>query len=237
MASRGRPVSRHYDKNLVKTANERLRKLESVHAEFHSLKKAGITRKYDFSAMSSAYRTVKHYAEEMPEGLGKIYRIDEETGAIRFIGKRAYEALTPEEQRYFERTLNQFLEDPTSRKMGVEEAYQQAYKTFKKEHKQYRRMSFEEYMDTWKTYQDIVKADEDNHFSYEKVQVLINNGQFNVKALETLSESAVEKTNHYMNNVASQTTKGKGGKFRQLHYTNPNGTIADNAPRRPNRYL
>ena len=230
MAGRGRPISRHYDRDMVKVANERLRKLESVHEEFHIFKKAVITKKYDFSEMSSAYRTIKHYAEEMPEGLGKIYRIDEETGAIRFIGKKAYDALSPEEQRYFGRVLKQFIEDPTSRKMGVEQVYMDAYETFKKNNDQYANMTFEEYMDTWKTYQDIVRADEENHITYEQLQVLINNGAFNSDSIEKLNAQQVQKTQHYMSDVAHQTTSNKGGS-RRLHYVNRNHTRPDQVDR------
>lgn len=234
MAGRGRPRRTYsFPKAEVKRANERLRKLESVHKTFYG---KDPSKEYDYSHMSRAYRDVKRYAERAgTKTKPNIYRIDE-NGAIRFMTKAEYEKLDDKGKKYFEETLRNFLEDETSTKMGVERAYQKAYDKFIKQHSQYKNMSFEEYMDTWKGWHDLVKADKDNHYSYDKLTLLINNGEFNSKTMEELTAEQVEQTQHYQTGISDQMTRGKGRRSRKHHYANPNRPMADRASRRPNRY-
>ncbi len=238
MANRGRPRrDLSFDTRAYKRANERLRKLESVHtglryydADTGRLQK--VQGQFDFANMSSAYRSVKRYAEKQgSKTKPQIYRVDEETGAIRFITRSEYMKLDDEGKKYYQDMLQQFLENETSMKTGIEDMYYKAYESFKSDHPAYRDMSFDEYMDTWKAYHDQVKADEENHFDYSKLQMLINNGDFNKDKIALLSQAQADKTLHYMGNLSAQSTDGKGGKFRTT-------SIADTAPRRPNnRYL
>lgn len=238
MANRGRPRrDLSFDTRAYKRANERLRKLESVHTGLRYYDESTgrlqkVQGQFDFANMSSAYRSVKRYAEKQgSKTKPQIYRIDEETGAIRFITKSEYMKLDDEGKKYYQDMLNQFLENETSMKTGIEDMYYKAYESFKKEHPAYRDMSYDEYMDTWKAYHDQVKADEDNHFDYSKLQMLINNGDFNKDNIALLSQAQADKTLHYMNNLSAQDTNDKGGRFRTT-------SIADTAPRRPNnRYL
>ena len=215
MANRGRPRrDLSYQSKLVKKANERLRKLESVHKEMYSLK--GI--QFDFAQLSRAYRDIKKYAEgTWGKNKPQIYRIDEETGAIRFLTKSQYNELTDEGKKYYIDMLNQFLENQTSTKMGVEQAYIDAYNTFRKNNPQFTNMTFQDYMEAWKVYNDNVKADESNHFGYGKIIKLIKNGKFSAESIEALTAGQVEKANHYMSNVTASTTNGVGGKYMTSH--------------------
>lgn len=238
MANRGRPRrDLTFDTRAYKRANERLRKLESVHSGLRYYdERTGrlqtVQGQFDFANMSSAYRSVRRYAEKQgSKTKPQIYRIDEETGAIRFITKSEYMKLDEEGKKYYQDMLQQFLDNETSMKTGIEDMYYKAYESFKKEHPAYRDMSYDEYMDTWKAYHDQVKADEENHFDYSKLQMLINNGDFNKDNIALLSQAQADKTLHYMGNLSAQSTDDKGGKFRTT-------SIADTAPRRPNnRYL
>ena len=215
MANRGRPRrDLSFQTKLVKKANERLRKLESVHTEFYAFK--GV--EFDFSNLSSAYRSIQRYSEKPgTKNKPQIYRVDEETGAIRFLTKAQYDLLDEKGKKYYNDMLQQFLEDQTSTKMGVEQAYFDAYTKFKKNHPKYTNMSFRDYMEAWRAYQDQVKADESNHFGYGKIITLIKDGKFNADNIEALSESQVEKAQHYMSDITAQTTNGVGGKFKTSH--------------------
>ena len=238
MASRGRPRrDLSFDTRAYKRANERLRKLESVHTGLRYYdEETGRLRtvqgQFDFANMSSAYRSVKRYSEKQgSKTRPQIYRVDEETGAIRFITRSEYMKLDDEGKKYYQDMLQQFLENETSMKTCIEDMYYKAYESFKKDYPAYRDMSYDEYMDTWKAYNDQVKADEENHFDYSKLQILINNGGFNKDNIAKLSQAQADKTLHYMGNLSAQSTDGKGGKFRKT-------SMADTAPRRPNnRYL
>lgn len=237
MANRGRPRrDLSFDTRAYKRANERLRKLESVHTglKYYDEDKGLQTLQgnFDFANMSSAYRSVKRYAEKQgSKTKPQIYRVDEETGAIRFITKSEYMKLDDVGKKYYQDMLEQFLSNESSMKTGVEDSYYKAYQTFKEEYPKYSSMSFEDYMDTWRAYHDQVKADEENHFDYTKIQILINNGTFNKDNIAKLSQAQADKTQHYMGNLSAQDTNSKGGRFRTT-------SIADTAPRRPNsRYL
>lgn len=238
MANRGRPRrDLSFDTRAYKRANERLRKLESVHTGLRYYdERTGrlqtVQGQFDFANMSSAYRSVRRYAEKQgSKTKPQIYRVDEETGAIRFITKSEYMKLDDEGKKYYQDMLEQFLSNETSMKTGIEDMYYKAYESFKDKHPGYSDMTYDEYMDTWKAYHDQVQADEANHFDYSKLQVLINNGDFNKDNIALLSQAQADKTLHYMGNLSAQSTDGKGGRFR-------NTSIADTAPRRPNnRYL
>lgn len=221
MASAGRPKrDLSFPKSAVKRANERLRKLESVHSGFFYKPDKDTPGYYikgiqfDWSSMSSAYRNIEKYANR-PGTANKpqIYKINEKTGAITFINKTQYDQLDEKGKKYFQDMLNQFLEDQTSTKIGVEQAYIDAFEKFKKNNPQFEKMSFEDYMLAWKTYDDKVKADESDHFSYGMIQTLIEDGTFSAAAIESLSADQVNKTRKYMSNIAAQTTNGVGGKF------------------------
>lgn len=238
MANRGRPRKNYtYPKALVKRANERLRKLEafddksgSTHRQFFYKNPATdekgrfLEGRFDFAGMSRAYRRIEEYARrDGTENQPQIYRIvpitygGKEYESIRFITPSEYKKLNREQQAYFERMVNQFLNDQTSTKIGVEQAYIDAYNTFRKNNKQFQNLSFENYMSTWKTYNDMIKADEENHYGYGLIKRLIHDGNFMPEALESLTADQANKAMKYMNDVSAQTTNGHGGKFMIDH--------------------
>lgn len=227
MASRGRPPRVYnYPKSLVKRANERLRKLENVHSRFFfkpdkDTKGRFIDMNFDFANMSRAYRRIVEYSQrDGTENQPQIYRTDPVTGAVRFITPSEYNKLDKKGKAYFERMVNQFLEDQTSTKIGIEQAYIDAYNSFKKNYPKFKNLSFEDYMLTWKTYNDQVKADEENHYGYGLIKRLISDGDFSPQALEKLNAEQAEKSMKYMNDISAQTTNGHGGKFI-IDHTSP----------------
>ena len=149
---RGRPKKEStFDTALVKTANERLRRLENE----------GLTED------SNEYRLLRKYAIENPNGKGKIYRVDD-SGKVRFLTKTQYDNLSPEEQKYYNDILKQFLHSETSTSTGIEKKYRKAYETFKENYgDSFEDLSFDKYKEFFKQFRDIVQADYANHFAYE----------------------------------------------------------------------
>ena len=226
MAKRGRPAGTAYRANLVKTANERLRKMEKIHA-FDADKYPSL-RNLKFTDLSRAYRDIRKYATEQPNGKGKIYR-ETSDGGFRFIGKKEYEKLSQAEKRYFDDILNQFLENQTSMKVGVIDAYKKSYDTFIKKYEQYADWSFEDYMNTWKTYSEQVAPDRRDKFQYDQLTMLITTGNFNV---EFLTHNQAMMATKYNVAESNNPFANKAGKLTYQHRT-----MADEADRKPrNRY-
>lgn len=218
---------RAYNRDWVKVANERLRKLESVHnfnkKQFPKLYDMGIS----FSNLSAEYRMIERYAGRQDEK-GKIYRTTEDGRGIRFINKTEYDKLTDAEKDYFNKTLQNFLESETSTKTGVLESYKKAYETFKANHDAYSGMTFEDYMQTWKVYHDQIMPDKQNHFSYSRFTQLLESGNF---TFEMLTGNQAEEVRNYIQG-GDKRYSNIGHKFRM---TNRHGKMADRARRRPNR--
>lgn len=158
----GRPQESKYERSLVKTANERLRKIEKV---------------YGLTEDSNEYRIVSKYAIEYPKTKGKIYRLLDEDGnrtndprkavSIRFINKTEYEKLSVKEQRYFNEVLDKFLNASTTTKAGIESKYEKGYTTFMQNYgDKYKDMSINQYKDFFKIYRDMVNKDKKSHFDY-----------------------------------------------------------------------
>ena len=100
----------------LKVANERLRKLEKVSKLAES---------------SEEYILMKKYAESYPKTKGIIYnqKLLEE-GKLRFIGKREYQKLTPEQQAYFVERINTFMSAASTTAKGIHAAHKKSYYEF-----------------------------------------------------------------------------------------------------------
>lgn len=174
ISRRGRPTSKQdYSKELVKSANERLRKLEKVYK--FTDKDTG--RVYSMADWSNEYRMVKKYATEYPNSYkGKIYRVSDDGKSIRFISKSEYDKLSAEEKRYFNEVLQNFLNAETSKGSGVSEQIDKAYKTFMQNYgDKYASLSKMDYMELFTVYRDQVTADKANHFDYDSFARIITN--------------------------------------------------------------
>lgn len=158
-----------YNYNMVRVANERLRKLE----------RRGLYKGYNkpLSVSSVEYQAMKTMATELPNTKGAIYRLDRNSDLekysadkLRFITKKEYMELTPRQQEYFDEQLQRFLEAQTTTKLGIEKAVDDAYNKFMENHSNMTGMTREEYTEFWEEYADRfnqIQADSDSHYGYE----------------------------------------------------------------------
>ena len=182
---RGRPSKTYgYDKALVKAANERLRKIEKV---------------YNLTQDSNEYKLAKKYATEYSKTKGKIYdtkRLQRTKGEeLRFISEEEYKKLSPQDQKYFNEVLSNFMEASTSTKAGVESKYQKSYETFMSHYgDKYPDLSKEDYKEFFRTYRDLVNADTKNQFDYT---TLVQTLEF-VDISQALNQGQLEKAMRYV---------------------------------------
>lgn len=176
----GRPKKEiPYNKAVVKSANERLRKIEKV---------------YNLVDDSNEYRMVKKYAIEYPKTKGKIYRVGKDD-SIRFISEREFNKLSDKEKAYFNEVLNNFMSASTSTKQGIEEKYNKAYETFMEHYgTNYPNLTMDEYKDFFKTYRDLVSADKKNQFDYN---VLVQSLEF-IDIGTALNDNQLEQSMKYV---------------------------------------
>lgn len=136
----------------VKRANERLRKLETVNRMAQS---------------SEAYKSVERLATDPNAYSSKFYRtniIDKNgvdtgkpllnkdgTPAIRFITPAQYNKLSRYDQMKFDEIVNNFLENRTTTKLGIEKVRRDNYDSFMKNHPNLH-WTQEEYENFWKNY-------------------------------------------------------------------------------------
>ena len=133
-----------YNRAYVKTANERLRKLEDV---------------YHKTTESNAYQYLSDQATDHPNTTGRFINMSEDLEHIRFINKTDYDKLSAEEQAQFDKMVNDFLDAPTSTKSGIESKYNKAFSEFNKDN-EYQFKSVDDYKKFWKIYHDQVEKDE-----------------------------------------------------------------------------
>lgn len=182
---RGRPQKTYgYNKALVKAANERLRKIETV---------------YKLTEDSNEYKLAKKYATEYSKTKGKIYdvkRLNKTKGKeLRFISESEFKKLSPQEQKYFNEVLSNFMQASTSTKSGIESKYQKSYETFMLHYgDKYPNLSIEDYKEFFKTYRDLVNADTSNQFDYT---TLVQTLEF-VDIEQALTQGQLEKAMRYV---------------------------------------
>lgn len=153
--TRGRPSKTYgYDRALVKAANERLRKIESV---------------YKLADDSNEYKLALKYATEYSKTKGKIYNQDilRDSHKVRFISESDFMKLSPQEQKYFNEVLSNFMQASTSTKTGIESKYQKSYETFMSHYgDKYPDLTMDQYKEFFRTYRDLANADKRNQFDY-----------------------------------------------------------------------
>lgn len=178
---RGRPEKEYqYDRNLVKSANERLRKIEKV---------------YGLAEDSNEYKLVRKYAIEYPRSKGKIYKVSDNMDSVRFISEKEYNKLSKKEKKYFNETLANFLKSTTSTKSGIESKYSKSYNTFMEHYgDKYPDLSMEQYKDFFRTYRDLANRDKQNQFDYN---TLVQTLEF-IDIGEALNQNQLEKAMRYI---------------------------------------
>jgi len=134
--------------SLVKTANERLRKLETINRMAQS---------------SEAYKSIERFATDPNAYSSKFYReVKNKDGSpgIRFIKPGEYNQLSRYDQMKFDEIVNNFLENRTTTKLGIEKVRKDNYDSFMKNHPDLH-WSQEEYENFWKNYSQAQKDKED----------------------------------------------------------------------------
>jgi len=137
-----------FPRSAVKTANERLRKLETVNRLAQS---------------SEAYKSIERYATDPNAYSSKFYRqVTNKDGSpgIRFITPSEYNKLSRYDQKKFDEIVRNFLENNTTTKLGIEKARKASYDNFMKKHPDLH-WSQEEYNNFWKNYSQAQKDKED----------------------------------------------------------------------------
>ena len=180
---RGRPVkTMPFHKSLVKSANERFRKLESV---------------YNLTDMSNEYNLAKKYASEQSKTKGKIYnqKLLKEKGIVRLVGEKEYNKLSPKDKKYYNEVLQNILNSATSLPGGIEEKRQKSYNTFMQNYgDKYPDLSRSQYEQLFRTYRDLVNADKKAQFDYN---TLVQTLEF-VDIGEALRQDQLEKAMTYI---------------------------------------
>lgn len=127
-------ITQVYDQSIMKTLNERLRKIEKVY-------KTDLGVSYSQAGKSAFWNTARDWAFNEPNGRGKFFKVEtNEQGIItkvRFKSKtelRAMEEagmLTPDDVKKFRQIIKGATEAPTSTKTGILASEQKAYTTFR----------------------------------------------------------------------------------------------------------
>ena len=201
MAKKGKS---NYNRSKVKTANERLRKLETISKLAHQ---------------SQAYRSIEKYFNDPNSVDNKFYRAvtnKDGTPGIRFLTPSQYAGLSEFEQKEFDKTLEQFLSNQTSTKLGVKKAQKDAYLKFMDNHPELN-WTQDEYENFWKKYYDYNKDQEEKERYNRLTQVLESPDYFDIA--DDLTDAKIEEIIHYTNREYRYTeapakTKLKNRRFR-----------------------
>ncbi|MBO7131786.1 hypothetical protein J6V85_00780 [Candidatus Saccharibacteria bacterium] len=141
-----------YPKDIVKAANERLRKLEKV---------SGL------ASSSPIYVAMERYKDDFPKTKGKIYQDNAQGLGVRFINKTRFEELSDDEKIYFIDRLKKFMLTESSLARGVKDIQKRSYESFMKSPSgRDTGLSFDEYSRFFKFYNDAIVPDTNDHYSY-----------------------------------------------------------------------
>lgn len=178
--SSNRPIGYDYNKNLVKVANERLRKLEKVSK---------------MSSQSPAYKSIQKIAMSPNSPSNKFYKLGAD-GSVRFINKTEYMKLSPYEQKKYNEALDSFINNMTSYKTGILKAQSKAYEKFMENHPNLD-WTQEEYERFWKNYIDSESDNEDKN-RYQRMTGFFNNPDPDYAS--NLTDEKIEEIMAYTNN-------------------------------------
>ena len=166
-----------YKQNLYKTIIRR--KAKQLNDRYRDIEKHGLETR------SQSYQTVEHYAVTDPKGEGKMYKLDMETGTLRFSAD--VRGWTSEEMSDYIDKLNQILAHKTSTVSGTNKAMEKSYDTAKKKY------GFdstkEEYEKIWKAYKDNVQPDRRVKLDSETVMSIMENTNMYELSKEDLDEA------------------------------------------------
>lgn len=192
-----------FPRSLVKTANERLRKLETVNRMAQS---------------SEAYKSIERFANDPNSYSSKFYReVKNKDGSpgVRFITPGEYNKLSRYDQMKFDEIVRNFLENNTTTKLGIEMVRKGNYDSFMRNHPDLH-WSQEEYENFWQNYSQAQK-DKEDVISYTMLTQVFNA----VTPFSTgLTDNKISELINYNSkelrySEAPSKTKLKTRKFRQ----------------------
>ena len=141
-----------YPKDIVKAANERLRKLEKV---------SGL------ASSSPIYLAMERYKNEFPNTKGKIYQDNAQGSGVRFIGKKKFDELTDDEKLYFIERVKALMLTESSTARGIRDIQKRSYESFMKSPTgKNTGLTYDEYSRFFKFYNDAIVPDTNEHYSY-----------------------------------------------------------------------
>lgn len=174
-------ITQHlFPKSAVKTANERLRKLETVNR---------------LATSSEAYKSIEKYANDPNSLSHKFYReVTNKDGSpgIRFLTPSEYKKLTEYEKRQFDETVQSFLENKTTTKLGIEKVRRDNYDHFMENHPELS-WTQDEYEGFFSTYGQMKKDREDVVAYGILTQILNARTEFS----NDLTEDKIQTLVHY----------------------------------------
>lgn len=175
-----------YPANLVKAANERLRKLEKVHKGY----KEGKT----LAQSSEMYQLMEKYATSYPKTKGKIYTRNKE-GNIRFINKTEYDKLSAQEKSYYIDRIKRFLESPSSTATGIKESHKKSYESFMKNYgSKFPDLTFSQYEEFFESYNYNMVGDSESHFGYDEWSAALKH----IKIDEAMTDNQMDSIMEYL---------------------------------------
>lgn len=190
-----------FPKDAVKTANERLRKLETVNR---------------LAMSSEAYQSIERFATDANSKSSKFYReVKNKDGSpgIRFIKPGQYNKLTEYEKRQFNDVVESFLEDKTTTKLGIEKVHRDQYNKFMKHHKELN-WTYDEYMDFWGAYSQ-AQADKQDVIAYGVLTQIFN---ARTEFSQDLSADKIMKLLNYNSNEIRYSNKPTRGTLTNNKY-------------------
>lgn len=172
-----------YPSQMVRTINNRLYRLEKTKTE------AG----QSYADISPAYRVYHKSAVSKPNTAnGKMWRVNEDTGALRLATKEQFEKMSVAEKRNFIARLNDIWEnaDSTTNVGNVKASYNKSYQTFMDRYgDEFPELTQSDYAKVWTTYSDVIASNKSDFLSSDQVMSLLQN--FNIKRL--LDDNQVEE--------------------------------------------
>ena len=167
--------------DLLKAANERLRKLEKVSQKASS---------------SEIYQLMSKYATSYSKTKGKIYSQEAiAQGKVRFLNKTDFNKLSAEDKKYYLERLEQFMSSKSSTLTGIKESHKKSYETFMQLYgDKYPELTQKQYEEFFSTYNANVVGDSMDHFSYSDWSRVLTN----IKIDEAMSDNQMQNVMTYI---------------------------------------
>ena len=167
--------------DLLKAANERLRKLEKVSKKAES---------------SEIYQLMSKYATSYSKTKGKIYSQEAiAQGKVRFLNKSDFNKLSDEDKKYYIERLEAFMNSKSSTLTGIKESHKKSYETFMEMYgNKYPELTQKQYEEFFSTYNANIVGDSVSHFAYADWSRVLTN----IKLDEAMTDGQMDNVMQYI---------------------------------------